>query len=258
VCSRILSLGITICGVAIIITGWNLRSKLEGPYQRNLQALSVTINEMDIGVKALQKDTLSFDTYLVTVQAELKQTKGSVNTLNGEVSKLILVAGTDAPKVLTDCALSLKEASKMIKKTSNQAGEIWKDPLADQRKSLYSIAGNLSSTSSTLQSVSTEIGGMTRQIGKATTQSLKSSVIVIEATDKHLGMLRNGSLKQVPATMTALSSQLQTHLHLIESSYDLLRKITLPILLLGIWCILSGIRGMIRPLGIPSSPQTPS
>ncbi len=250
------ALAIAICGAVIVSTGWTLRTQLNGHYQTNLEALTVTINELDQTIAALQRDTVAFNDYLRTLREQLGKIGDDVDSLNKETDKLSKLAGVAAPQILSDSSKMVDESSKIVRQTANDLGKIPNDLLATQRASMYAISGSLNSISAALNSTSTEIGKSITETGSATQSTLVISKIVLEASEEQLADLQNGSLKRLPTTMAALSDQLQVHLQLIRSSYDLVRQVTTPIIALGLGLLFIGLRWMLVNLNIaPTKPN---
>lgn len=254
--ASLLSLGTAICGAVIVSAAWTLSAKLDGQYKTNLEALGGTINELDRTIAALKMDTTAFNEYLNILREHLGEIGNEVDSLNREADKLSKLAGISAPQILSDSSKILIEVSKMTRQSANDLGSIPKDPLAYQRANLYSSAGSLDSLSNTLNSTSTEIGKSIKEVGSATQNTLTNSKLVLEASSEQIAILQNGSLKRLPTTLEALSLQLQAHLRLIDSSYDLVRQAINPIMALGFALFFIGLRGIFvnSNSGISNSP----
>ena len=110
---------------------------------------------------------------------------------------------------------------------------------------MYRMAGTLTGSAGTLGAVSSDIAELAKQIGNTTSTSIVTAETVVASTDKQINMFQDGSLKHVPAIMESLSAQMNTHLLLIESSYDLLRRVTVPIIAIGLGFLFIGMRSML-------------
>lgn len=246
---RLLSIGVAACGIIIVWTGMDLRDRLSGPYQTNLKALSATINELNKTVFALQKDTATFNRYLDTLRLQLKQTGLAVDAIDKETKKLLALSGTAIPKVLDDTSKAVTEASKTISEGSNSIGNIPGDPFAATRSNLYLISGTLSGMAQTMEPVAEEVRNSSRDVATATGNGMASMMVVLTASEVNLKTLQHGSMERLPDVMEALSGQLKAHLHLIESSYDFVSRISTPLIALGVGFILMGLRGFIWVIG---------
>jgi len=244
VITRTLAFGTALCGAAIIYSGMVLHSRA-GLFKENLDALAATIRELDRTVVELRRDMGDFNNYLGVLRKSLDGTQSNIGDLNKESGDFIVLVGTTAPKLITDSVTLIQESAQTLKTTANQAGKIPTDPLASQRASMYQMAGTLSGSAQTLKSASSDISGLATQIGETTKRSLETVGVVLEATDGQIGMLKDGSLKHAPAVMESMSSQLSTHLQLIESSYNLVHQVTVPITAVGFGFLFVGLWGIL-------------
>jgi hypothetical protein len=245
--TRALALGTALCGAAIVYTGWNLHFQASGPFKKNLDALAATIKELDRTIIDLRRDFGSFNGYLGTLRDNLKITKSNTCALEMESGKFIVLIGTSTPKLLADTARLIQEASKISRTTADQAGQIPTDPLNSQRKSMYNIAGTLTDSAGTLETVSSDIAAQAIKVEEITKSSFETAESVLEASSGQIEILTDGSLKHVPVVMESMAEQLNAHLQLIESSYNLVQRVTIPIIAVGLGFFFIGLRGMLLP-----------
>lgn len=241
----ILAAGTVACGVIITVSGWQLEADLNGPFRDNLAAMEKTIQELDQTIKKAGADVAQFDAYLGEVQKQLLAIQSGMGTTNGKVSDLVMLAGQSSRKVLVDASSSLNDASHMLRVTANQAGEIPFDPLADQRSDMYSMAGTLKSTSRTLKTTAESLTKMTGEFGEAAQSLIAEAQKTVEATADQIGVLKVGSFRQIPQTLSAASDQMHAHLKMLSASSHLVVQCCRPVMALGLGVLLLGLRDLL-------------
>lgn len=242
--TRLLAFGITGCGAVICYSGISFLSQTTQPFQENLRAIKGTIQELDVTVVQLRNQSDVFNKYLEFLELSLAENKLTLDQIDKQSAELFDLAGTSSVKLLNESAAATMNASKLVRDTAGQAGNIPFDPFAAQRKSGYAISGNLSAISSDLKGLATDISGQVADFKKITSSSLASAKLLVKTTEPQIKLLRTGAFERMPNLLGALSMQLTAHVKLIDSSYDLLMKVSLPVIAAGGGFMLLGIRGL--------------
>ncbi len=169
----------------------------------------------------------------------------SLDQIDNQAAELFELTGTSSVKLLNESAGAMTNASKLVRDTANQAGSIPFDPLADQRKSLYSMSTNFRAISSELKVVATEMGKQTTSFKKITSSSLATAKSIVKTTETPINLFRTGPVERMPDVLESLSKQLAAHVKLIDASYGLLMQLSLPVIAVGIGFMLLGLWGLL-------------
>ena len=244
---RVIALATLVCGLVIIHNGIFFLVRTSRPYKENLDALSSTIKELDKTIVGLRDDVRGFDNYLAALGNSLNRTESDIGDMDNAASAFIDLAGNSTVAILGKSSSALNEGAKALRTSADQAGSIPKDPLASQRANLYSIAGSCEGVASTMEKSASDIEKQAKQFGKITASGLGTARASLKTTSEQIEMLKDGSLKHVPVVMESMSSQLNSHLRLIEESYALLLQVTIPVLAIGFGFVCIGLRSLLFP-----------
>jgi hypothetical protein len=243
--TRLLAVGIIGCGAVISYSGIAFLAQSSEPFQENLRAIKGTIQELDTTVVGLRNQSDAFDKYLEFLELSLADTKLSLDQIDKQSSELFDLTGTSSVKLLNESAAAMTNASKLVRDTANQAGGIPFDPLAEQRKSLYAMAGNFRAISSELKVVATKMGEQTTEFKKITASSLATAKSMVKTTETPINLFRTGPVERMPDVLESLSKQLGAHVKLIDASFGLLMQVSLPVIAVGVGFMLLGIWGLV-------------
>jgi|GEM_PF-3460610 len=258
--TRLLALGITACGAVICYSGISFLSQSTQPYQENLRAIKGTIQELDATVVQLRNQSEAFNKYLEFLEASLAENKLTLDQIDKQSAELFDLVGTSSVKLLNESSTTMKDASEGIRNAADRAGKIPYDPLKEERNTAYTLSGHLTVLSSELKSRATDISGQVANFKKITSSSLASAKLLVKTTEPQIKLLRTGAFAHMPNLLGALSMQLAAHVKLIDSSYDLLMKVSLPVIAAGVGFMLIGIWGLLtrRSLETTSIPSNVS
>jgi len=243
---RAFSFGTALCGFVIVYNGVLLHARSAGPFKENLDALSGTIKELDKTIVDLRGEIKAFDGYVGALMGSLKQTKRNIDSLNKETGEFVGLVGTKAPELIANSSDLINDAAKALRETADQLGYMvpW-DLAASQRAIMYKMAGTAEDSAKTLGSAASDVGRLAGEIGGTTRSSLQTAGSLLNATNEQIGMLKDGTLQHVPAVMESTSKQLKAHLQIIDSSYDLVRRVTIPLVAVGLCFVFVGLRGLL-------------
>lgn len=250
--TRLFAFGITICGAVICYSGISFLYQSTQPYQENLRAIKETIQELDATVVQLRNQAEVFNKYLEYLELSLAENKLTLDQIDRQSAELFDLVGTSSVKLMNESATAMADASADIRNTADQAGGIPLDPFAAQRKAGYTLSGHLTVISSELKKGATDISGQVADFKKITSSSLASAKLLVKTTEPQIKLLRTGAFERMPKLLGALSMQLTAHAKLIDSSYDLLMKVGLPVIAAGVGFMLLGIWGFLRTLKMPA------